>query len=138
MFDILLNHTGAKGASQNRSFSTLSTSPPGTHRFCFFASGSSSSSLISPYNVLGCVFFHALVNMGSFCALSAYLSNASLGSSSRIELSGMLFLICSSSGWLLRKALLLVCGVFVGPAICPKPSFLLDSVYRSSCCRPDL
>ena len=56
----------------------------------FFLSGpSSSSSLRSAYMVLGCVCFHAFVNNGSFSAFSAYLSSASRGSSSRIELSGM-------------------------------------------------
>lgn len=60
----------------------------------FFLSGcSSSSSLRSAYIVFGCVCFHAFVNKGSFSASSAYFSNASLGSSSLILLSGIVELI---------------------------------------------
>jgi len=67
------------------------------YRFIFFLSGSSSSSTFA-YNVSGCVFSHAFVNSGSFLAFSAYLSNASLGSSSLIELSGTLSMMCFSLG----------------------------------------
>jgi hypothetical protein len=82
----------------------------GNHTRAFFFCGpSSSSSLSSAYMVFGCVFFQAFVNMGSFSAFSAYLSNASRGSSSRIELRGIFFLTCASSGWLFANGV--VCGI---------------------------
>src|SRR5277367_3594267 len=70
------------------------------HLLTLFLSGpsSSSSSLSSAYCVFGCVAFQAFVNNGSFSANSAYFNSASRGSSSLILLSGMLSLICASSG----------------------------------------
>lgn len=83
------------------------------HRLAFFLSGpSSSSSLKSAYNVLGCVLLQACVNRGSSFALSAYFSSASLGSSSRILLKGTYSLTYDESGFDLANGVVAgTCGL---------------------------